>query len=245
MNDSAAQAPTRTFDFAQGEVLLVDKPLHWTSFDVVARMRTLTCCRKIGHAGTLDPLATGLLVLCTGAATKRIDSLQATEKEYEAEFRLGYVTASYDAEMPPEPVADASGISKEIIELALVQFRGEIRQRPPAYSAVKVGGKRAYAAARAGQTLDIPERSVTIFKLELTAYDTESATGQLLIWCSKGTYVRSLVHDLGQVLGVGAYLTGLRRTRSGEHSVADAPTLEHWAERLRPTAPVTDTHHGS
>jgi tRNA pseudouridine55 synthase len=244
VNDTAAQAPIRSFDFARGEVLLVDKPLHWTSFDVVARMRTLTRCRKIGHAGTLDPLATGLLVLCTGAATKRIDTLQATEKEYEAEFRLGYVTASYDAEMPPEPVADASAITLEQVTQALVNFTGDIRQRPPAYSAVKVGGKRAYAAARAGQTLDIPERTVTIYKLELTAFEAESATGKLLIWCSKGTYVRSLVHDLGQALGVGAYLTGLRRTRSGEHSVAEAFTLEQWAALLQP-AQVMDSEHAS
>ncbi len=238
MNAERPVSTTPAYDFERGEVLLIDKPAGWTSFDVVARLRTLTRCRKIGHAGTLDPLATGLLVICTGAATKRIEGLQATDKDYLAEFKLGYVTASYDGEQPEQAVADPSAVTAAQIESALAPFRGEIRQVPPAYSAVKVAGKRAYKSARAGEAPALEARAVSVHVLTLMHYDPATATGALSMTVSKGTYVRSLVHDLGQALGVGAYLTGLVRTRSGSHRLADALTLEQLAAQLsKPTSP--------
>jgi tRNA pseudouridine55 synthase len=224
------------------QVILIDKPKGWSSFDVVKKARGILKIKKIGHAGTLDPLATGLLILCTGKMTKTIDSIQAQEKEYFVTFRLGATTPSYDAEFPPENIKDASGITREMVEEAIEQFKGEISQLPPQFSAVKVDGKRAYAAARAGQTVEIKPRTITVYEYELLEFhgaeeeggqvDGQSvnyAWGTARIRCSKGTYIRTLAHDLGQVLGVGGYILELRRTRIGEYRVEDALTMEQLA----------------
>lgn len=208
---------------AAGHILLVDKPLTWTSFDVVAKLKGPLKGIKIGHAGTLDPLATGLLVCCTGKATKQIELIQAQEKVYEASVRLGATTASYDAEFSPEPVADPSHLTTEAVEAALAQFRGEISQLPPVFSALKVEGKRAYDLARNGKAVALQPRQITIYELLLTDFTPgPEATAHLYIRCQKGTYIRSLAHDLGQALGVGGYLTALRRTRIGKLDVANA-----------------------
>lgn len=215
------------FDFEAGEVLLIDKPSGWTSFDVVAKLRSITRCKKIGHAGTLDPLATGLLICCTGHKTKGIAAIQDAPKEYEATMKLGATTVTYDAEAPEEHVVDASHISQAQLLAAMQQFTGTITQTPPAYSAIKVGGQRSYDLARKGQAVELKARTVQITAFDLLDYQAPLA--QLRIACSKGTYIRSLVHDLGQVLGVGAYLAGLRRTRIGHYSLDDALTLERLA----------------
>jgi tRNA pseudouridine55 synthase len=218
-------------DLDSGEVLLFNKPKEWSSFDLVKKVRGLTRTKKVGHAGTLDPLATGLLILCTGKMTKTISTIQDAEKEYYVEFRLGAVTQSFDSEYPPEDLKDTSHLTREMIVEALPQFRGDIRQMPPVFSAVKIGGKRAYKAARAGQDIKLNPRFVTVkeYRLEeFRAPDWVSAT----IRCSKGTYIRSLVHDLGQVLGVGAYILELKRTRIGEHTLANAWEIEEFAGQV-------------
>lgn len=213
----------KEMNFAEGEVILIDKPKTWTSFDVVKKVRWLIKVKKVGHAGTLDPLATGLLILCSGKKTKTIDSIQAQEKEYVVEFRLGATTASYDAELEPENICDCSHLSQADIENAIEHFKGEISQIPPQYSAVKVDGKRAYEAAREGKTLDIKSRQVNIYDFELLEFQAPD-WGKARIRCSKGTYIRTLVHDLGQKLGVGGYILELRRTRIGDFLVEDAWT---------------------
>jgi len=227
-------------DFLAGQTLLFDKPAGWSSFDVVRKVRNLIRIKKVGHAGTLDPLATGLLIVCTGRATKTIDSIQGQEKEYEALIRLGAITASYDAEQPEESVQDASHLDRSQIERALEAFRGEIEQVPPAYSAVKVKGKRAYQAARQGQAIALKSRRVQIYEFTLLDQEAEDPTcWRARIRCSKGTYIRSLAHDLGQALGVGAYLKELRRTRIGEHRVEDAwqiDQFETWVKEGDKTA---------
>jgi len=220
--------------FEEGTLLLVDKPLTWTSFDVVAKLRGITRCRKIGHAGTLDPMATGLLLLCTGKATKQIETLQGQAKTYEATLQLGAVTASYDAEADPIDLKPFAHLAAQDLEQALVAFRGEIMQRPPLFSAVKVDGQRAYKLARRGEDTELPARPVTIYALELLGYDVASGRALLRVECSKGTYIRSLAHDIGQVLGCGAYLAGLVRTQIGPYRLVDALTPAQWAERLRP-----------
>ncbi len=217
-------------DFVAGEVILIDKPKGWTSFDVVKKVRWLIKTKKVGHAGTLDPLATGLLILCSGKMTKTIDSIQAQEKEYLVEFRLGATTPSYDAEFDAENICDAAHITRDMIESAIIGFKGEISQLPPQFSAVKVDGQRAYAAARAGKTVDIKPRTITVYDYELLDFHPQTvdspARASARIRCSKGTYIRTLVHDLGQVLGVGAYILELRRTRIGDYRVEDAFTIE-------------------
>lgn len=205
-------------------VLLIDKPKGWTSFDVVKKVRGITKVKKVGHAGTLDPLATGLLVLCTGKLTKTIAHIQSQEKEYEVEFRLGATTASYDAEFPPENVQDCRHLTREMLETAIQGFTGALRQVPPQFSAVKVGGKRAYAAARAGKSLEIQPRTVMVHAFDLLEFRAPDCA-HARIRCGKGTYIRSLVHDLGQALGVGAYILELRRTRIGDYRVEDAETI--------------------
>ncbi|MDX2283127.1 MAG: tRNA pseudouridine(55) synthase TruB [Bacteroidia bacterium] len=220
-------------DFAGGQTLLFDKPSGWTSFDVVNKVRRLTRHKKVGHAGTLDPLATGLLILCTGKHTKRIEEIQAGEKEYELVFKLGAVTASYDAEFPETQICDASGVTQAAIEALLPQFTGEIQQVPPAFSAVKVGGKRAYAAARTGKPLELKARTVQVYAFGLLDRELPPAHAAARVRCSKGTYIRSLVHDLGQALGTGAYLTELRRTAIGPWRVEDAWSLDRFEAALR------------
>lgn len=208
----------------EGRLLLVNKPLRWTSFDVVNKLRGILRTKKIGHAGTLDPLATGLLILCTGKMTKQIDTYQGQEKEYTGTLILGQTTASYDLETEPTPRVDISHITAEAIRNAAQSFVGSIQQVPPAHSSVKVDGKRAYKLARAGKPVELKPRTVEIKLFEIT--DCSIPEVSFRVVCSKGTYIRSLAHDLGNRLGVGAYLSQLCRTRIGNYQLEQASTLE-------------------
>jgi tRNA pseudouridine55 synthase len=205
-------------------ILIIDKPLHLTSHDVVARVRRAAGQRKIGHAGTLDPLATGVLVLGLGKATRTIEYLTNDDKLYEAKVRLGQSTTTYDAE--GEVVLQYEGLlpTAEGVESKLEQFRGAIMQKPPIFSAIKKGGEALYKKARRGETVKIEPRPITIYKLELTSWQPPDMG--LTVHCSKGTYIRSLAHDLGAALGTGGHLVGLRRTASGSFTLADAYPLE-------------------
>ena len=205
-------------------VLLINKPFRWTSFDVVKKVRGILQIKKIGHAGTLDPLATGLLILCTGKMTKRIDEFQGQEKEYTGKIVLGQTTPSYDLETQPTIAKDISGLTSESIKEATKKFRGLISQIPPIHSAIKVDGKRAYKLARSGQDPKLKAREVTISSFEITSINLPEI--EFRIVCSKGTYIRSLAHDLGQALGVGGYLSELCRTRIGDFLLADALTMD-------------------
>ncbi|MBU6121015.1 tRNA pseudouridine(55) synthase TruB [Hymenobacter siberiensis] len=226
------------YDFETGEVLLLDKPLTWTSFDVVRKVKNTLRIRKIGHAGTLDPLATGLLILCTGKKTKEIDLIQAQEKEYTGTFRLGETTPSFDLETAVDMARPYAHLIDEEIMAATAQFMGLIQQTPPIFSAVKIDGKRAYELARTGQEAEIKAKSVEIKTFELTRIALPEVDFRVV--CSKGTYVRSLARDLGVALGCGAHLTRLVRTRIGEYRVEDAFTLEA-IEALRPPRPEGET----
>ncbi|WP_187263706.1 tRNA pseudouridine(55) synthase TruB [Pontibacter beigongshangensis] len=212
------------YDFEAGEILLIDKPLTWTSFDVVKKVRNILRVKKIGHAGTLDPLASGLLILCTGKFTKRIDEIQAQEKEYTGTITIGQTTPSYDLETEVSEPTDISHISEDDLKAAAATFVGTIEQVPPIYSAVMIDGKRAYLLARKGQTAEIKPRSITIKAFDITA--VEGAVVHFKVVCSKGTYIRSLAHDLGQKLGCGAHLSALVRTRIGDYKVEDALSIE-------------------
>jgi tRNA pseudouridine55 synthase len=216
--------PSSLADFVSGALLLVNKPKNWTSFDVVNKLRYALTRKvgkiKVGHAGTLDPLATGLLIICTGKMTKELDSFQAEAKEYIGTFKIGAVTATYDAETEELDVKDISAISESDIIGAAKLFEGQIEQFPPVYSAIKINGKKAYDMARSNQKVEMPSRSVAISLFEITAVNLPEVAFK--IQCSKGTYIRSLAHDLGQKIGVGAYLTSLVRTKSGDHKLADA-----------------------
>lgn len=224
-------------DFLSGQTLLFNKPKGWTSFDVVKKVRNIIRIKKVGHAGTLDPLATGLLILCTGKHTKLIETIQGQEKEYDVVFKLGATTASYDAEYPEENFTVATHITRENLTSALPAFVGEIEQTPPAFSAVKVGGKRAYESARKGEPVDLKARKVMIYEFSLLEWESESRI-KARVRCSKGTYIRSLVHDLGQALGVGAYMTGLVRTRIGDYRLADAWEISDFEQKFgRPNLP--------
>ncbi len=209
---------------ASDRILLINKPLEWTSFDVVKKLRGILKIKKIGHAGTLDPLATGLLILCTGKMTKRIDTFQAQEKEYTGKMILGQTTPSYDLETAPTSPQDISGITEQMIQDVASKFTGTIAQVPPLHSAVKVDGKRAYKLARAGSEAKLKAREITIMEFEITHINLPEVGFRVV--CTKGTYIRSLVHDVGQALGVGAYLSELCRTRIGDFLLKDAQTLE-------------------
>jgi tRNA pseudouridine55 synthase len=222
------------FNFEAGEVLLLDKPLTWTSFDVVRKVKNTLRPRKIGHAGTLDPLATGLLILCTGKKTKDIDQIQAQEKEYEGTFRLGQTTPSFDLETPVDAEQPYAHLTEAEIQAAVATFLGKIEQIPPVFSAVKVDGKRAYELARKGQEAEIKAKTVEIKAFELTRIALPDIDFRIV--CSKGTYVRSLARDLGVALGCGAHLTRLVRTRIGEYRLADAWTVAE-VQALRPPRP--------
>lgn len=211
-------------DFEAGVVLLIDKPKGWTSFDVVKKLKGITRAKKIGHAGTLDPLATGLLVVCTGKLTKSIQSIQDADKEYIVDFQLGATTPSYDAEFPPENQKDASHVTLADVQAQLPAFIGDVAQVPPVYSAVKIDGERAYKAARAGRSIEMRSRTVSITAITLLSLENGIVRAQ--INCGKGTYIRTLVHDIGQALGVGAYILELRRTRIGQHHVDAAWLLD-------------------
>lgn len=228
---------SKTFDFVSGEVLLFDKPKGWTSFDVVNKVRNMIGGVKVGHAGTLDPLATGLLILCTGNRTKDISIIQDADKAYVADVVLGATTSSYDAEFPPGNLQPADHLTEAEVQLALRQFVGVIQQQPPSFSAVKVGGRRAYKLARAGKEVSLNPRTVRIDEIQLLEMSTipeHQVRLTLVVRCSKGTYIRSLAHDLGQQLGVGGYLADLRRTAIGSYRVEDAWTLEAFAVALAP-----------
>jgi tRNA pseudouridine55 synthase len=212
---------TQTLDL----ILNINKPLHWTSFDVCnALKRNYPRKTKIGHAGTLDPLASGVLIIAIGKATKRIDELQSETKQYLATVTLGATTITYDAENYPEVINDTSSITKSQIEKVLTKFIGEIKQQPPIYSALKVDGKRAYDLARKGEEVILNKRLITINNIELQSYECVNGITNfsILVTCSKGTYIRSLAHDIGQELGVGAFLNGLVRTASGNYRVEDS-----------------------
>lgn len=219
-------------DLISGEIFAVDKPYGWTSFDVVKRLRGAMQRRlnvrkfKVGHAGTLDPLATGVLIVCTGRATRRIDALQAGEKEYVAEMQFGATTPSYDLETKVDRTFPADHITRDAILEILPRFTGSILQTPPVYSAVKIDGKRAYKYARKGQEVELKPKELVIRELELMDYDNESKRATLRIVCSKGTYIRALTRDIGDALGSGAHLTALRRTRVGSLGIADCRSVD-------------------
>lgn len=211
-------------EFTEDRVLLIDKPLRWTSFDVVKKLRHILKIKKIGHAGTLDPLATGLLILCTGKMTKRIDEYQAMEKEYTGKFIIGQTTPSYDMETTPTVALDISHITSSEIESAAKQFIGTISQIPPLHSAIKVDGKRAYELAREGKDVELKAREIIISEFEIVSVEKSQISFRVV--CSKGTYIRSLARDFGNALGVGAYLAELCRTRIGTFKLADALSVE-------------------
>ncbi len=218
--------------FGEGQVLLIDKSLHWTSFDAVRKIRNAIKIKKVGHAGTLDPLATGLLIICTGKFTKKINEYMAAEKEYIGTFSLGAVTPTYDKESIPTDHKDTTGISPEQIKTVAAQFVGELQQMPPVYSAIKKDGVPLYELARRGVEVELKARTITIKELEITSVDMPVAAFRVV--CSTGTYIRSLAHDLGQALGTGAYLSELRRTRIGAFSVKDAITIDGFLEKIGP-----------
>jgi len=209
-------------EFAEGQLLLVNKPYKWTSFDVVGKIRNAfkPLKLKVGHAGTLDPLATGLLIICTGKMTKQIDNFQAEEKEYTGTMVLGAITPTYDLESEPEQQFATGHITTEQINEACKQFTGDIQQYPPAHSAVKIDGERLYEKARRGEEVELRLRNVTISEFEITRIELPEVDFRVV--CSKGTYIRSLVNDFGKALNNGAYLSRLRRTRSGNFKVEDA-----------------------
>jgi tRNA pseudouridine55 synthase len=208
----------------QDRVLLIHKPLSWTSFDAVKKIRSVLKIKKVGHAGTLDPLATGLLIICTGKMTKRIDEFQGQEKEYTGKFVIGQTTPSYDLETAPSAAVDTGEVTTEQIVAATKQFIGTIDQTPPVHSAIKVGGKRAYEFAREGKVVELKSRPVTIREFEITSIEKPFVGFRVV--CSKGTYIRSLAFDFGNALGVGAYLAELCRTRIGDFRLADALQIE-------------------
>lgn len=210
-------------DFEKGEVLLFDKPLKWTSFDLVRKVRGLIRIKKVGHAGTLDPLATGLMIICTGKMTKQIDTFQAQIKEYTGTFKLGATTPCYDMEQPEDATFPTEHISEQMIREMVNQFTGVISQLPPPHSAVKVDGKRAYELARKGKEVVMKSREVTIEAFEITGINMPEVSFRIV--CSKGTYIRSIAHDFGKALGSGAYLTSLCRTRIGEFRLENAMQL--------------------
>lgn len=216
--------------FALGQVLLIDKPLGWTSFDVVRKLRHLVRIKKIGHAGTLDPLATGLLIVCTGKFTKRINEFMAQEKEYTGTITLGAVTPSYDLETEPTNHQDIGAITLSLIQQSVKQFTGSILQVPPAHSAIKVKGKRVYELARKGESVILEPRRITISSFEVLRF--EEGLVHFKVVCSTGTYIRSLANDLGVALGCGAYLSALRRTRIGSFLVDQAQTPEQFERSL-------------
>lgn len=226
----------KSYNFINGEVLLFDKNLGWTSFDLVSRVRNAICRKagikklKVGHAGTLDPLATGLMILCTGKATKQIESYQAGEKEYIATLKLGATTPSYDMETEEDKQNDFSFVTEELLKATLKEFEGETEQVPPVFSAVKVKGKRAFDYARKGESLKLQPRKIVIREIELLSFQLPTVTVRVV--CGKGTYIRSLARDVGEKLSCGAYLTGLQRTRIGEYKIKNAMTIDFFMENL-------------
>jgi len=223
-------------DYKNGQVLLIDKPLEWTSFQAVNKLRWHIKQRfgikkiKVGHAGTLDPLATGLLIICTGKQTKQIHIYQGQVKEYTGTFTIGATTPSYDLETEIDKKYPIAHISEELIKQSAIQFIGDIQQKPPIFSAIKKDGKRLYELARKGETTEIKARNITIFEFEITKINLPKI--EFRVACSKGTYIRSLAFDFGKALGSGAYLSSLRRTKIGDFSVEKAVSIEHFIKKL-------------
>ena len=226
------------YDFQKGEILLFDKELDWTSFDLVRKLRNFLSRRtgikklKVGHAGTLDPKATGLMIVCTGKETKNIDQIQAKEKEYVATIRLGATTPSYDLETAENETFPTDHITPELLKITLESFIGENDQIPPLFSAVKIEGKRAYEHARKGSDMVLAPKKITISELELLSFSKEEI--KLRVVCSKGTYIRALARDLGIALQSGAYLVGLVRTRIGDLKLEDAWNVQNFIENFTP-----------
>jgi len=224
-------------DFKNGQVLLIDKPLNWTSFQVVNKLRWEIKQRfnikniKVGHAGTLDPLATGLLIICTGKQTKEIDIYQGQIKEYTGTITLGATTPSYDLETEIDKAFSIEHISEELLKETTKQFIGEIQQKPPIFSAIKKDGKRLYELARKGETTEIKARTVTVSEFEITNINLPKVDFKVI--CSKGTYIRSLAFDFGIALKSGAHLSALRRTKIGEFSVDKGLSVEEFIENLK------------
>ena len=227
------------WDFVAGEILAFDKPLHWTSFDLVAKVRYNLCRKlgtkklKVGHSGTLDPLATGVVIVCTGKKTKLIESLQYDVKEYIATLQLGATTPSYDLEKEVDQTYTTEHITRELIDQTIPQFLGEQWQVPPIFSAVQVNGKRAYDFARKGETVELKPKLLKIDEIEVVAFDENSMQLTIRVVCSKGTYIRALARDIGERLESGAHLIALRRTRVGETRVEDCMTIEQFLEQLK------------
>jgi tRNA pseudouridine55 synthase len=226
----------KKYDFQQGEVLLFDKELDWTSFDLVQKVRNHLCRvlgvkkLKVGHAGTLDPKATGLMIVCTGKATSLIENLQAGEKEYVATLKLGATTPSFDLETIENNQFEVDHITRELVDEVLKKFTGDQLQTPPLFSAVKINGKRAYKHARKGEEVTLKARPVQIRELELLDFKDKRMT--IRVCCSKGTYIRALARDIGEALNSGAYLVELRRTRIGEARIEDAMSLKFFLDSL-------------
>lgn len=225
-------------NFQEGAIFAIDKPYRMSSFGALAHVRFLISKKigvkrvKTGHAGTLDPLATGVLVLCTGKATKQIEQLQYDTKEYTATLQLGATTASYDKEHTVNMTYPTRHITRELVERTLAQFIGDVPQVPPTYSAVKVGGDRAYKLRRRGEDVELKAKMVRIDEIELTDFDAQKMQMSIRVVCGKGTYIRSLARDIGRALGSGAFLTALRRTRVGDIRVEDCVDFDHFQEWL-------------
>lgn len=229
------------WDFEQGEVLAFDKPLRWTSFDLVAKVRYNLCRKlgtkklKVGHSGTLDPLATGVVIICTGKKTKLIEQLQYDVKEYVTTLQLGATTPSFDLEKEIDATYPTEHITRELIDRTIPLFVGEQWQTPPMFSAVQVNGKRAYELARKGQEVELKPKLLVIDEIEVLRFDPQTMQLTLRIVCSKGTYIRALARDIGERLGSGAHLIALRRTRVGNTRVEDCMTIDQFLEQLNNT----------
>lgn len=227
------------WNFEQGEVLAFDKPLHWTSFDLVAKVRAKLCHTlgkkklKVGHSGTLDPLATGVVIICTGKKTKLIEQLQYDVKEYVATLQLGATTPSYDMEKEVNATYPTEHITRELIDRTIPQFIGEQWQVPPIFSAVQINGKRAYEFARRGEQVELKPKLLVIDEIEVLAFDEDKMQLTIRVVCSKGTYIRALARDIGERLNSGAYLTALRRTRVGDTRVEDCMTIDNFLDKLQ------------
>ena len=227
------------WDFVTGEILAFDKPLHWTSFDLVAKVRYNLCRKlgtkklKVGQSGTLDPLATGVVIVCTGKKTKLIDQLQYDVKEYIATLQLGATTPSFDLEKEIDATYPTAHITRELIDKTIPQFLGEQWQIPPIFSAVQINGKRAYDFARKGETVELKPKLLKIDEIEVLSFDEQTMQLTIRVVCSKGTYIRALARDIGERLESGAHLIALRRTRVGNTRVEDCMTIEQFLEKLQ------------
>ena len=226
-------------DFVAGEIIAIDKPLHWTSFDVVNKVRGAICHYlgqrklKVGHTGTLDPLATGVVIICTGKKTKLISELQYDTKEYVATLQLGATTPSYDLEKEIDRTYPTAHITRELIDEVIPQFVGELWQTPPMFSAVQINGKRAYELARKGEQVELKPKLLVIDEIEVVQFDPETMQLTIRVVCSKGTYIRALARDIGERLQSGAHLIALRRIRVGDTRIEDCTTVEQFSESIK------------